>query len=176
MEVLVVGFISSVIIAALLLTLTTGEFSNSTISAKIDLQAKVRRIMDWIIKDVRQTNLAEINNNNPSVNHIKFKVVTGIDNITGSYALSPNYIEYNYNNVSEELTRNEVDETGLILQSWVFNNITQSPFYTAPEVPLVANGILASKKLVIVIAGQNQVRNSLILNFSLNEEVRVRNE
>lgn len=176
MEVLVVGFISSVVIAALLLTLTTGEFSNSTVSAKTDLQAKVRRIMDWVIKDVRQTNLAEINNNNPSVNHIKFKVVTGIDNITGSYTLSPNCIEYNYNNVSGELTRNEVDETGLIAQSWVFDNITQPPFYTAPGVPLVANGILASKKLVIVIAGQNQVRNSLTLNSSLAEEVKIRNE
>ncbi|MDP3732713.1 MAG: prepilin-type N-terminal cleavage/methylation domain-containing protein [Candidatus Omnitrophota bacterium] len=175
-EVLAVVFISSVVIAALFLTLTTGEFSNSTISAKTDLRAKVRRIMDWIIKDVRQTNLAEINNNNPSLNHIKFKLVTGIDDITGSYTLSPNYIEYDYNNVSGELTRNEVDETGLILQGWVFNNITQPPFYTAPGVPLVADGILASKKLVVVIVGQNQVRSSLTLNSSLTEEARVRNE
>lgn len=175
-EVLIVVFILTIIISALFFTLTTGQFSNAVISAKADLQAKVRGAMDWVVKDVRQTNLIQINTHNPSVNHIKFKKVTGIDNATGQYTLSSNYIEYNYDSASGELTRKQVDETGSVLGSWTFNNITQAPFYVAPEDPLDPGDILTSKKLVIVIAAQTQVRNSLTLNRTLTEEVKIRNE
>jgi prepilin-type N-terminal cleavage/methylation domain-containing protein len=175
-EVLVVAFILGIIIMALFLTLTTGEFSSSVSMAKTDLQAKVRRVMDWIVKDVRQTNPIQINTNNPTANHIKFKKVTGIDNDSGNHTLSSNYIEYNYTSVSGSLTRNEVSEDGSMLHSWVFSNITQSPFYTATEVPLATDGILTSKKLIIVITGQSQVRNSLTLNQTLTEEVKIRND
>lgn len=178
-EILVAAFILIIVIGALHLTLTTGEFSNSLNSAKTDLQAEVRQVLDWIVKDVRQTCLIQINTNSPSENHIKFKQVTGIDNATGNYTLSPNYIEYSYNSVSQQLTRSEVDGTGSILRSWVFNNITQSPFYTAAGVPLAAGDILTSKKLVIVIPARNPVLlrgSSLTLNFSLTGEARIRNE
>jgi len=172
-EVLVVGSILSIIMAALFFSLTTGEFSISVASAKADLQAKVRLIMNWIVKDVRQTSLVEINAtaNAPSENHIKFRQVTGV-NDTGSYTYNSNYTEYTYNETFGNLTRNEVNETGTVLCSLVFSNITQSPFYTAPGVPL---NILNNRKLVIVINGTNQVTNSLTLNFNLTEEVNIRN-
>jgi competence protein ComGC len=175
-EVLVVAFILTVIIGSLFLTLTTGELSSSISSEKTDLQAKVRLVMDWIIKDVRQTNLIQINTNAPSADHIKFKKVTGIDNATGNYTLSSNYIVYSYDNTLQRLTRNEVDDGGTILNSWVFSNITQSPFYSDTGVPLAPGGILTSKKLIIIILGQSQFRNSLTLNSSLTEEVKIRNE
>lgn len=176
-EVLVVCLILSVLLAALFVGLTSGNFSSSVSSAKVDLQSKIRIIMDWILRDVRQTNLVEINTNAPTADHIKFKKVTGIDNNTGNYTLSADFIEYTYNSASSELTRNEIDgATGSILKSVVFSNMTQSPFYSAPAVPLAPGDILTSKRLVIVIAGRNQVRNSLVLNLTLTEEVKIRNE
>ena len=183
LEVLVVGFILTVVMTALFLSLSTGEFSNSVGSAKADLQAKVRLILDWIVKDVRGTTLIEINTCRPlinaycpSVNHIQFRKVTGIDNTTGQYTLNNNYIEYIYSSNTQQLTRNEMDGTGLILRSWIFNNITQLPFYVALGDPLDPGDILTNRKLVIVITGQSQVRNALTLNFSLTEEVKIRNE
>lgn len=178
-ELLIAGFILSAIIGALFLSLTAGDSSTTLGLAKADLQAKVRLIMEWIVKDVRQTNLAEIDTHNPSGDYIKFRKVTGIDNITGSYTLSPDYTEYNYTSVSGELRRNEVDDTGSILRSLVFSNITQSPFYTEIGVALTESpnpgNILSAKKLVIIIAAQGQVRSGLVLNFSLTEEVKIRN-
>jgi len=172
-EVLVTAFILSVVAGALFLSLTTGEFSNAITSAKIDLQAHVRLVMDLIVKDVRQANILGINNNSPSVNHIRFKKVTGIDNTTGSYSLSANYTDYTYDPVSLTLTRSEIDAGGNVIKSIVFSDITQAPFYTALGVPLVFNGLIASKKLIIVISGRRQARQ--ILNFSLSEEVKIRN-
>ena len=176
-EILLVGFLLSVVMAALLLSLTTVQLSNSVSPARADLQAEVRLMMDWIVKDVRQTNPIQINNNSPSGNHIKFQQVTGIDNTTGQYTLSPNYIEYNYDNVTGILSRNDIIN-GVAQETWAFNNITQSPFYTqvGPNVLLQPGDILTSKKLIIIIAAQKQLRQSSILNFSLSEEVKLRNE
>jgi hypothetical protein len=176
LEALVVSFLMVVVFMALFLSLSTGEFSFSVSIAKADLQAKVRRVMDWIVKDVRQTNLIQINNNDPSINHIRFKKVTGIDNSIGNYTLSSDYVDYDYDSMSGNLTRSEINEVGTTLKSWIFSNITQSPFYTAQGVPLAPGGILTNKKLIIVISAQNQARGSLILDQTLTEEVKIRNE
>jgi hypothetical protein len=169
-----------VLFAALFYTLNTGEIANTLSLEKINLQANLRHVIDWIIKDVRQTNLIEINSNNPSISHIKFRQVTGIDNTSGNYTVASNYIEYNYTNATFNLTRNEISATNTTLRSWAFSNITQAPFYTAPGVPLVstpgaAGNILIAKKLLLVIAGQRQARGTA-LNLTLTEEVKVRNE
>jgi prepilin-type N-terminal cleavage/methylation domain-containing protein len=175
-EVLIAALIFSVILACLFVVLNIGHISFTINSAKLDLQSYVRLVMDRIVKDTRDTNLLEINSNNPLVSHIKFRKVTGIDNVSGSYTLSPDYIEYNYDNVLSELSRNIVDANGIILRSSLFPNITQSPFYSVPGVPLVDNAILNSKSLVIVITSQKQAKNSLFLNFSLTEDIKIRNE
>lgn len=175
-ELLVVVFILGLLITALFLSLTTSEFSHSVTSAKADLQAKIRYVIDWIVKDVRQANLTEINNNNPSGSHVKFRKVMGIDNSTGNYVLSTNYIEYSFDAASEQLLRREVDPAGNILQSWTFSNITKLPFYTAPGVALTEGAILNSGKLIVLIEGQNQFKGSSTITFSLTEEVRIRNE
>lgn len=175
-ELLIVALILGVILSGLFATLNIGNFSFSTSSAKLELQSYVRLTMERLIRDIRDTNLLEINNNNPSTNHIKFRKVSGIDNSTGMLTFSPDYIEYNYNNVSNELSRYIVHEDGTILRNSTYSNIMQAPFYSAPGDPLAAGEILSSKSLVIVIASQKQVKDSLFLNFSLAEEVAIRNE
>lgn len=166
-----------IVIMALFLSLTTGEFSSSVSMAKADLQAKVRLAMDWIVKDIRQTYPSQIDSNDPTVSHIKFKKVTGIVDATGEdYTVTSDYTEYNYTSALNQLTRNEVDDSGKITRSWNFTNITQASFYTAPGQSLAPGGILTSRKLIVVITGQSQVRNSLILNQTLTEEVKIRND
>ncbi len=176
MEVIVTVFLLTLIMTSLFFALTRSEFSNSIVSAKADLQVKVRTVIDWIVKDTRQSNLIQINTNSPTQDHIKFKQVTGINNVTGEYTFSSTYIEYDYDSGTDVLTRNEIDADGTtVLRSWDFDNIMESPFYSDVATPLAANAILSSKKLVIVIAGQCQVRGTT-LDLSVTEEVKIRNE
>jgi hypothetical protein len=62
----VVLFIIGIIMMAVLTSLTNEEFSSALSMSKTDLQAKLRLIMDSLVKDVRQTNLIQINTNNPT--------------------------------------------------------------------------------------------------------------
>ncbi len=174
-EVLSVAFILIVVFAALFITLTTGEFSNAVSSAKADLQANVRTAMNSVAKDVRQTSLIQINSNNPTPAHIKFKKVIGIDGF-GSYDFSDTYIEYTYDPASLSLSRDEVNAGGTVFKRQVFNDITEDPFYSDTGTPLTAGGILNSKKLIVVISGQGHVRGNLDLSFKLTEELKIRNE
>lgn len=183
-EIMVAMFILTIIVAALYATLNTGQTSGAYVSARTDLQANVRLLMDLIVKDVRQTNLLEINSNGPSVDHIKFRKVTGIDNATGSYTVEANYIEYSYDSDEKQIIRQEVDQSGAVLESWTYGNdsqispfyITESPFYVAEGDGLDANDILTHKKLYIKITGQTKVWNASLPDFSLAQEVKVRNE
>lgn len=177
-EAVAVTFIMLVLCAAIFECLKIGQYSTSINSNKIHLQSYLRNILELISRDVRQTDIIEINSNNPSVDHIKFRKVIGIDDTSGQYAVDSKYIEYTYDHDSRLLTRSE---TAAPVVTSVFKNITQSPFYTAPGVPLVstpgvAGNILIAKKLYIVIAGEREVRNSSALNFTLTQEVKIRNE
>lgn len=186
-EILVVGSILGVVMSGLILTLNTGERSSTITQAKADLQAKVRSIMDLITRDLRQTNLNEINTPTsvPGIHHIKFKQVTGIDAGTGDYSLSDNFIEYTYDPIALSLTRSIVDDTAAILQSRVFTDITDIRFRSKLDpkaVPPVDEALAqdtiidpGSRKLIITIAAQSQA-NRLTLNFSLTEGVKIRNE
>lgn len=174
-EILVATFIFTIIVGSLLVTLNSGKLSSTIGSARVELQAKLRNILGLIVRDVRQTNSVSINSNDPGIDHIKFNKVTGIDNSSGVYTLDTLSIEYAYDSVSEQFTRQTDDGAGNIVTT-TWDNITQSPFYISPGVPLAPNNILTSNKLFIVIAGKAPVRASLELNFSLSEEVKIRNE
>jgi hypothetical protein len=169
----------------LFLAWNMGEFSSSVSSTKVDLQAEVRRTMDWITKDVRQSvswEIADAVNNNPSDTHIKFRQVQGWNTTSDTYLLNGNYTEYTYNAGSNTITRRVSDASNNTLQTWNFNNIMQAPFYTRDSgsntVPLTGHSsdLLTSRRLIIVIAGQKQVRGSTNTTYALTEEVKVRNE
>lgn len=180
-EIMVVAFIMGIISMALLLSLTAVGFSISVGSAKTDLQAKLRLAMDLIVRDVRQTSSTkgkiDLSNPPPSESYIKFVKVSGVDNVNPqNYTLTSDYIEYNYTAALKQLRRNEVNATGSIIKSWNLTNLTQVSFYTDPGVPLAQGNITESRKLLVNITGQTQLRNSLVINQTLTEEVKIRND
>lgn len=175
-EILVVLFVFTIVVGALYLSLNTGQSSSAYASARADLQAKVRNIMTLIVSDVRQTTLVELNNNTPSVGHIEFRKVTGID-ASGGYEYDTDYIEYTYDDVQETLTRTVYvsGAPGTPTQETTWDDIDELTFYADSSTPLAADDILASKKIIITVKGKTTVMGSQI-DFQLVEEVKIRNE
>ena len=179
-EVLFSALLTALLLAGSFYALSTGELSGTLSFAKADLQAEVRRTLDWIVKDVRQTVSWEVANNSPSGIHIKFRQVEGWDTANNILLMSTNFIEYSYDSASSTMTRKSLDAGGNVLQSWLFNNITASPFYTRDAtgniVTLNSTDLLTSRKLIASISGQKQVRGALNTGCSLSEEIKIRNE
>ncbi len=194
-EALLVILISASLIAALLYSFTTGEFLNTQSSAQSDLQAEARRAMDWITKDVREAVIWDIaaTTNSPSATHIKFRPVQGWDDTAKTYSLKKAesgidyyyYIEYNYVLATKIITRTEtkvrVSDLAIVAtSSWSLNNIIAAPFYTPNSSggldSLTSADLLSRGKLVVKIVGQKQVRGATNVNFTLTEEVKIRND
>ena len=164
------------------MSLSTGESTFPVNSARIDLQAKARSIVDWVARDVRQGANWDIANNSPSDSHIKFRKVEGIDTGSGNYLLSTDYIEYSYDSGLEKLNRYTVDSGGTILETWEFTEIVNPPFYTrdasgdkTTDESNFSSNLLNSKKLIIEISAEKEVRRAIV-TASLEVEVKVRNE
>ena len=179
-EVLIVVFILSVIIAGLILALNIGQFSNTVTSAKLDLDASVRQLLPWILKDVRQAVKWEIASdaNQPSTTHIKFKQVQGWDSAVEAWVWSDDSIEYEYDPALKKITRRLIDKNGNIIQTREFKDIIEAPFYTRyddtvkefKKEDLQTNGLL-----IIVISVQKQAGGSLSIPFTLKAEAKIRN-
>ncbi len=185
-EALLTSVLLAAVFSALFLTLNIGQLSSPTNSAKAELRDSTRRLLFWIARDIRDTSSGEITANSPSSNHIKFRQVLGLDTATGYYILSSGYIEYVYDPANKKITRNTLDSTGNLLQNWVFENITESPFFTRDSfgavVPLSQSYLQSSRKLIVDINVEKSVcevrinQNCLNLTFSLSEEIKIRNE
>lgn len=179
-EVLFSALLTGLLLAGFFYALTTGELSNTFSSAKADLQAQVRMMMDWILKDARQTVSWDIANNNPSDTHIKFRQAQGWDTANNTLLLNSDFIEYAYDANAKTITRKGLDAAGNTIQSWVFDNIISSPFYTINSggdiVSLNSTDLLTSARLVVLISAQKQVRGALNTSCSLTGEIKIRNE
>lgn len=179
-ELMVVVFIISIIFTALFYTLNAGQISNRLGLERMYLDLEVRRTMDWITRDVRQTTAYNIKNNNPTANYIKFNQVIGANtSFTNSPLIfSSDYIEYNYSDTG--MVRNLINSEGEIVQSWFFNlTLTQPPFYTYNSttgeiISLDGDELQKCGKLVINLTAQRTIRNST-LNSNLTQEVAIRN-
>lgn len=178
-EVLFAAFILSVITAILLYAISAGQVSFTLGSARSLLQAEVRRSIDWIVRDSRQSISWEIADNSPGPDHIKFRQVTGWDTANNTFLLSNYYIEYSYDSAAKTITRRTSDLSDNTIGSWILNYVTVSPFFTLNSsgnvVALNPGDLLTSKKLVISISGQTQVIGAQVTNYSLTEEVGIRN-
>ena len=143
------------------ITLNTGRFSSSASSTKLEVQEEARRLMDWIIKDVRQTSTSQIVNNSPSDTHIKFKVCLGHD---GSNIIwSNDFIEYTYVSALNRLTRTDYS-SGMV---WTFDNIVAVPFDTSE--------LITNNKLIVTITVQKQKGGEPLAVFTLANKIKVRN-
>ena len=194
-EILIVVLTLGVLMAGFFYALITGESSWSFNAAKIEVQSEVRRAVDWIAKDVRQSWDIGRSNNNPSSTHIKFKKVIGYNTAGGgSVALSNNFTEYTYDSGLKTITRTELSPDGSCVQNpdgscrvWTFRNIIQAPFYTNnngsiividPSSPGENSPIFfqTKKNLVIILTGQKPVKSGLNATYTLTEEVKIRIE
>jgi type II secretory pathway pseudopilin PulG len=160
-EILITTFVLTVIMAGLFLVLDMAEFSQSATSAKLELRAELRRAMDWIIKDVRQTSAYQIANNAPTSSHIKFKVCLGHNGT--SLIWSDNYIEYTYDSTLKRITRTE-SASG---RSWYFNYIITEPFDVS--------GVSTNSKLIVTISGERQRQGLPDITSTLTAQVKLRN-
>lgn len=178
-EVLFVCGILGIIMAIFFYAMNAGQVSFGLDSARVGIQAEVRRAMDWIIKDVHQSVSWELANNNPNSSYIKFRQVTGWDTANNTFLLSNYYIEYNYDAASKVITRRTSDLSNNTLGSWALNYVNAEPFFTINSsggiVGLNKSDLLTSKKLIIVISGSGQVMAGQDTTYSLTEEVTIRN-
>ena len=170
-ESLVAAFILIVIITALFLVLNIGDLSNTVSGAKLELQQEVRRAMDWMVKDLRQTDRMRLlcidSNGNPNqqFNSLAdkevftdpvFPISTGYDGT--SIIWSSNQIGYSFDAVNKKIIRSNTTQT------WEFNNIFNLEFRK-----------ISLNLLHITISGETTARGNIRPTFNLEEEVKLRN-
>ena len=176
-EILVSAFIMILLMGSFFMALNLGQIIGPKTSAKVDLQANVRQIVDRITRDSRQTTTYEIANNNPSGIHMKFRLVQGYQ--SGNFVFSNNYIDYSYNEDTDILIRSIRDQDDNELSKLEYRDITESPFYVvnASNQVVALNGtdLLITTRLVVKISAQSQVRGGNI-SFTLQAEAKIRNE
>ncbi len=192
-EVLLVTLIISLLTGGIFYILSVAQALRLVSTAKIEIQSEVRRAMDWIVNDVRQTVNYSIgeggaSGNDPSGTHIKFQKVIDYDSAASGSVLLGNFIEYTFDPAAKTITRTDLATD----QSWVFSNIVPnaSPysagiFYTrlpTGEIvvidPIVAGDnspVYQTGNLVIVISGQKQANPSTGVSYTLRQEVKIRN-
>jgi type II secretory pathway pseudopilin PulG len=182
LEVLVAALVSGALIGTILLALNSGQLTDALSSAQSELQAEARRSIDWIAQDARQAVGWDMANagNDPSVSHIKFRKVEGWDIANNTFRLSANFTEYGFDANTTTLTRRLSNAANATLQTWIFNNITQAPFYTLDTsnntVALNSADLLTSTKLLLRIATEKPVRGMFNATVNMTEEVKIRNE
>ena len=178
-ETLFVALILGAIIGALFYAVNAVQLSFTSSSARGNLQSEVRRTIGWIIKDARQAVSWDIANNSPTPSYIKFRQVIGWDTANNTFLLSNYYIEYTYNTVNNTIIRRTSDLSNNTIGLWTLNDIIAAPFSTINSlgniVPLNNSDLLTSKQLVITISGQSHVSGTQNTNYSLTEEVQIRN-
>jgi prepilin-type N-terminal cleavage/methylation domain-containing protein len=175
-EVLVAAFILAIIMSALFLVLNVGEFSNTIAGAKLEVQQEVRRTMDWMVKDLRQTDRMRLLvrdvsgdpltqnqfnsfGNDVIITYPLFNICIGYS-VSGNL-WSSNQIGYTYDAVNQRIVRSD-SGTG---NTWQFNHINSLTF--------TKTGL---NSLLIEIVGQRTAIGTIAPTFTLQEEVKLRNE
>jgi len=180
-EILIVSLIISVLFGILFSVLNLGQVSQKVSLERIYLESELRRLMDWISQDVRQSTAYRINENNSTPEEIKFKKVIGADTsqINNPLLFSENYTQYLYY-TNGSMERRIINESDGATKSWFFDTgLVQAPFYTYNAttdeiVPLNGHDLMASAKLIVNLTAQKIVRNK-ILDCQLTQEIAIRN-
>lgn len=182
-EVLVAAFILLIIMSALFVVLNVGELSNTIVGAKLEVQQEVRRAMDWMIRDLRNTdrmrlqvtvtdqfgNPAQKQFGDPTIaigdpfTDPLFSICIGYGVVSGNLGnlWSSNQIGYTYDAANQRIVRSDSD-TG---NTWQFNHINSLTF--------TKTGL---NSLLVAIIGQRTAIGTIAPTFTLREEVKLRNE
>lgn len=194
-EVLLVSVITGLLMGSIFYLLSVAQSSRAQSTAKSEAQSEVRRAMDWIVNDVRQTvswsiGAGGVGGNDPSSTHIKFQKVIGYNTAGSGSALLGNFIDYTYDPNANTITRTDLGTNPP--GSWTFRNIVlnESPFNSGVFYTRLSNGdiviidpvitgdnspVYQTGNLVIVITGQKQVSATVNVSYTLKEEVKIRN-
>lgn len=189
-EVLLVTVITGLLMGSIFYLLSVAQSSRAQSTAKSEVQSEVRRAVDWIVNDVRQTVSWSIgaSSNNSLSSHIKFQKVIGYNTAGSGSALLGNFIEYTYDPDANTITRTDLGTN----QSWTFRNIVlnEPPFNSGVFYTRLSNGdiviidpvitgdnspVYQTGNLVIVITGQKQISAIANVSYTLKEEVKIRN-
>ena len=179
-ELLMACVILGVVMSALLMTLQIGELANGIGSAKVDLESEVRMLVDWISKDIRQAKIQDLasTGNDPSTDHIKFRFWQWNSTSHSQEYLSNKAVQYTYDSGTKNLSREFWDVNGSVFYQ-NFTDISMAPFYTSytdeTTNDFVGDDLRENRRLIVVIRKDKTVRNRP-LNFTMSEEVRIRNE
>jgi type II secretory pathway component PulJ len=175
LEVFLISVLMIWIITAVTSVLQIGEFSNTVSTARIELQQEVRRAMDTMITDLRQTSREKLSvelangslpffsdlSNDTAFTDPLFKVCLGYNSSAKAVNWSSNEIGYTFNASNNVIVRTDNSTS----QAWQFNNISDLEFRK-----------LDVNLLGINITGEKVARGNLRPTFSLQAEVRLRNE
>ena len=178
-ELMAASAILVILMSGLLMVLQHGELITGIGTAKVDLEAEVKMLTEWITKDLRQTNSVNLTSiaNDPNYAHLKFNLWVW-DNATKNITYSDSYIEYNYYSSNQTLDRGYYDaSTGTAFNN-TFYDITLPPFYTSYTNESdndFDSTDLRMEGLITVIKKEKTVRGR-VLNFTMVEKVRIRNE
>jgi hypothetical protein len=174
---MVVSMIMAIVMSALVMLLHVGEVSTGIGNDKADLDAEVRLLTGWIVKDIRQAKIQELNENNPTTDHIKYNLWVW-DNNTLSQQMTDEYVEYDYDGDAQVLTRSYIIDN-VTQGQWNFTDITMSPFYTSytsEATNSFSNDTLLESRRLIVAIKKEKVSRGKNINLTLVEEIRIRNE
>mgnify|MGYP001768326132 CR=1 FL=1 len=176
-EILIASFLMIVIMGALVMTLRVGDLSMSVGTERVDVEADVKLLMSWMVKDIRQAKIQELHGNDPATDHIMYNLWEWNNN-TLTQENTNEFIEYSYDAASEALTRRHIVD-GVIENEVSFTDIKMPPFYTTYTDESV-NGfdpavLLGTRRLIIAVKKQREIRGSVV-NFTMVEEIRIRNE
>lgn len=155
------------------MVLNIGNFSNSISTAKLEVQQNVRRAIDWMLKDLRQSSRTRLTVT-PQVGSPvsfaglpmdaiftdpQFQACQGHD---GANVIWSSYqIGYSFDAATQKITRTNLATS----QKWEFSNISNLEFRK-----------IGINLLRVTVSGEKTARGNIKPTFTLQTEVRLRNE
>jgi len=161
-EILVAVSLYSLIAAACFVAFITGNRSWQVNKVQLEIQQELRKAMDWMIEDLRQSGssaIVDVPSDGVWYNSITFKMAEGINNGNISWSGDVQYALGGTN--SNQLLRQTGGEEKILAQ-----NITTLQFRRQTGTP---------KSLEVSLTAQKTTPEGQVLNQDLNFQIKLRN-
>jgi Tfp pilus assembly protein PilW len=177
-EILIVTLLTTVVMGALFLALRVADISSTTSETKIGLTQEASRAMDWMVKDLRQTNrmrlivITALNPEGTQFNGVgqvapnnlftdpRFPICLGYNQATEQSDWSDYEIQYSFDTANSTIIRTDSSAN----TNWLFHNITNLEFTS-----------IGLNQMNVAISATGTARDGRALTFNLTEEIRLRN-